>query len=167
MNQFNKETQVFMMLVGQKLNRLRTELNYSITEFSYICSIERNGYSHLEKGVRNPDMDLFMKVLRVLDVKPYEFFDTEFYEGYYRKISYLKKNSISSQECKKINRRKLAHFMRTYRKEHKISQQTLAELTNIKRSAINGLENRRLKIYPEMIEKLAIVLEIELSDIKY
>lgn len=62
---------------GEHLRALRQECGYSSQEaFAHHVDLDRTYISGLERGVRNPTLDVIVKLARALDVKPSEMLAT-------------------------------------------------------------------------------------------
>ena len=57
---------------GDRLRELRTDGGYSQEAFAHLIELDRTYVSGLERGVRNPTLDVVVKVARGLGVHPTE-----------------------------------------------------------------------------------------------
>ncbi|MGW8483553.1 helix-turn-helix domain-containing protein [Microbacterium sp. NPDC055903] len=62
---------------GENLRALRQERGYGSQEaFAHHVDLDRTYISGLERGTRNPTLDVIVKLARGLDVKPSEMLET-------------------------------------------------------------------------------------------
>ncbi|WP_433676893.1 helix-turn-helix domain-containing protein [Microbacterium gorillae] len=62
---------------GEHLRALRQAHGYTSQEaFAHHVDMDRTYISGLERGVRNPTLDVIVKLARALDVKPSEMLET-------------------------------------------------------------------------------------------
>lgn len=61
---------------GDRLRDLRTAQGYSQEEFAHHVELDRTYVSGCERGVRNPTLDVIVKLARGLDLPPTELLST-------------------------------------------------------------------------------------------
>lgn len=61
---------------GDRLRELRTAQGYSQEEFAHHVDLDRTYVSGCERGVRNPTLDVIVKLARGLDLPPTELLST-------------------------------------------------------------------------------------------
>ena len=54
---------------GQRLRALRTERGWSQEEFAHRADLDRTYVSGVERGVRNPTLDVITKLANTLDIE--------------------------------------------------------------------------------------------------
>lgn len=59
-------------ILAKNVRRLRNQTGMSQDEFAEAVGIDRTYVSGIERGVRNPTINVVAKIANVLDVEPYE-----------------------------------------------------------------------------------------------
>lgn len=63
---------------GQRIRTLRSVLHFSQEELAYVCDLNKNYISDIERGVRNISLHIIAKLARGLQVSLAELFDFDF-----------------------------------------------------------------------------------------
>lgn len=59
-------------ILGSNVRRLRRKMDLSQEEFGLKFGIDRTYVSGIERGVRNPTLEVVAKLAKALDVEPFE-----------------------------------------------------------------------------------------------
>jgi DNA-binding Xre family transcriptional regulator len=69
---------IFKILFGKNLSRLRKNQNLSYRQLATRCNIDNSDLSKIEKGQRNISLSTILELSKGLDIHPKELFNFEF-----------------------------------------------------------------------------------------
>lgn len=57
------------LLIGNTIAEIRNEKNYSQEELADLCGVHRTYISQLERGLKNPTLNVLQKIAKALGIK--------------------------------------------------------------------------------------------------
>lgn len=102
-------------IVGKNIRTIRKLKGFSQGELAFLAGITQSYWGYIERGQKNPSLELIEKIAAVLEVEPYVLFVYESSENFSSEIMYML-NVINGMGHLHI--RFLRDFLNAYIKTH-------------------------------------------------
>ena len=155
---------IHLKTLSRLLVNYRKQNGWSVADFCKMAHIDRDSYTKVERGERNPTIGVLESILSVYGISMHSFFSSDYQQFYYEEITEGKIDQMLNDNlCRMIDRQKIIRMIKKFRKSRKISQSLLAMEMGIQRNYINNFEYGRSKVTPELLKGILTVMEIDIE----
>lgn len=152
------------VVLGEILVLLRESMGWSATELCKIAEIDRDSYTKIEKGERNPTISSLVCVCNALNITLSDLFGEKYIELCSSKEEELRIDEVITEDfCRTVKKKKIISLLKRLRKSKGMSQTVISIKMDIPRTFINNLEYGRGKITPKLIKAIINVFDLSLD----